>query len=333
MHIGTDEPLTCRFAVSPMWETQQAVRLLARPGRWGSHLPWLRRTLRTAETLGLEPLWLLMSGRGPAPGFLCPPPDAPVGTFEDELARLRATDPAVARRQLARAVADLPAAHGSAQAAALLADPARAVRTVADATRRGWEVLVAPYWPRLRTLLEADVAFHTRRLAEGGPAALFDGLHPSLSWENGTLTHHRAGNATWPVGEDGHGDGRGLTLMPTVFGWPEVVSGLRPPWPPAVVYPARGIGALWTQAPGRSPEALERLLGVNRAAVLTALAEPASTTALAARLGLAASSVSVHLSTLRAAGLLTSRRVRHQVLYERTPLGIALAAGGEFPAP
>jgi DNA-binding transcriptional ArsR family regulator len=35
--------------------------------------------------------------------------------------------------------------------------------------------------------------------------------------------------------------------------------------------------------------------------------------------------VSAHLSVLRATGLLTSRRYGHQVLYERTPLGITLA--------
>jgi len=55
--------------------------------------------------------------------------------------------------------------------------------------------------------------------------------------------------------------------------------------------------------------------------VLCALGEPAP----ARLLGLAPSSVSAHLSVLRAAGLLTSRRYGHQVLYERTPLGIALA--------
>jgi DNA-binding transcriptional ArsR family regulator len=72
---------------------------------------------------------------------------------------------------------------------------------------------------------------------------------------------------------------------------------------------------------------LVRLLGRNRAEVLTALDEPATTTALAHRLGLAPSSVSAHLAVLRDAGLLTARRYGHQVLYERTPLGMALAAG------
>ena len=116
--------------------------------------------------------------------------------------------------------------------------------------------------------------------------------------------------------------------MPSVFVWPDVVSGFAPPWQPTVLYPARGMGGLWQRPTTDSAEALARLLGANRAAVLGELDEPASTTALAARLRLAPSSVSAHLSALRDAGLLTSRRVRHQVLYERTPLGIALLGGG-----
>lgn len=326
MHFGADDLLNCRFALSPAWETQQAVRLLARPGQWGHHLPWLRRSVRAAETLGLEPLWLLMPRRGWTPDFLCPPPGGPVPAFGEEMERLRATDPAVARAEIARSLADTPGAAGSPLGQVLLADPERAVQMVADATVRAWETLVAPHWVRLRTLLEADVAFHTRRLADGGPAALFDGLHPNVSWADGALTVRRAEDVARTLGSEG------LTLIPSVFVWPDVVSGFQPPWRPAVVYPARGIGSLWSEEVSQTPEALERLLGVNRAAVLAALAEPASTTTLAARLGLAPSSVSVHLSTLRGAGLLTSRRMRHQVLYERTPLGIALAAGAEAPA-
>jgi DNA-binding transcriptional ArsR family regulator len=61
--------------------------------------------------------------------------------------------------------------------------------------------------------------------------------------------------------------------------------------------------------------------------VLAALDDPATTTALAHRLRRAPSSVSEHLAALRGAGLLTSRRYGHQVLYERTPLGMALTSG------
>lgn len=325
MHLGTEDLLNCRFVVSPSWETQQAVRLLVHPGGAGVHLPWLRQSGEAARGLGLEALWLLMPGRGYTPDFLCPPPTGPVTSFDEEMARVRRTDPGLARAELARSLADTPGAADTPAGRAMLDDPAAAVRRLADAKTRAWEVLIAPHWPRLRALLEADIAFHTRRLADGGLAALFDGLHSEVSWTDGTLTvgHCRAYTRTL--------DGEGLTLIPSLFAWPHVISGFEPPWQPAVVYPARGIGALWSDAGADAPAGLVRLLGANRAAVLAALDSPASTTGLAARLGLAPSSVSVHLSALRGAGLLTSYRLRHQVLYERTPLGIALAAG-EYPA-
>lgn len=115
--------------------------------------------------------------------------------------------------------------------------------------------------------------------------------------------------------------------MPSVFSWPDVISGFEPPWQPTLAYPARGIGGLWAEPTGSTSDALVRLLGRGRAAVLTALDEPATTTALAHRLRLAPSSVSAHLTALRDTGLLVSRRYGHQVLYERTPLGTALASG------
>ncbi|HEY1699507.1 MAG TPA: helix-turn-helix domain-containing protein [Trebonia sp.] len=57
------------------------------------------------------------------------------------------------------------------------------------------------------------------------------------------------------------------------------------------------------------------------------LAEPASTTGLAARTGIPVSSVSEHLSILRATGLISTTRTSRFLLHQRTALGLALAAG------
>jgi DNA-binding transcriptional ArsR family regulator len=130
--------------------------------------------------------------------------------------------------------------------------------------------------------------------------------------------HQRdAGDAGGATGGDDAGTGRN-----SVFVWPDVVSGFAHPWQPTIIYPARGMGSL--RQPPEPTDALVRLLGPNRAAILTALDEPASTTTIAERHGLAPSSVSAHLSVLRDAGLLTSARHRHHILYQRTPLGLAL---------
>ncbi|MFI1394888.1 DUF5937 family protein [Streptomyces sp. NPDC020681] len=319
MHFREADLLRIRFAVSPLWETQEAVRTLKRPDRHSYHQPWLRRIRREAAGLDLSTLWLLMPHRGHTPDFLGPPPIGPAASFEEEIAAVRAADPEAARHDMAWALSCTPGAAESEQGRALIKDPARAVQELADCLERAWHALVEPEWPRLRALLEADVAFHSRRLAETGLEGLFADLHPRLSWADGTLTLATTSDHVRDLG------GQGLMLMPSVYCWPDIVTGFEPPWQPTVVYPARGIGALWAEPSDSAPEVLARLLGPGRAAVLVALDEPAGTTALAHRLGLAPSSVSAHLSVLRDAGLLTSRRYGHQVLYERTPLGIALA--------
>lgn len=323
MSFGTDDLLRCRFAISPLCQTHEAVRTLLRSERHGYHLPWLRRIRSAVAGLDLSLLALFIPVRGYTPDFLGPPPAVPYPSFEEELARLRATEPEAARREMALSLADTPGAAESAAGRSLLEDPARAVRRLGDLTERAWHALLEPDWPRVRELLEADVAYRARQLADGGLERLFADLRPSVSWADGRLTvRTRAGGP-----EVQELDGRGLLLMPSVFVWPDVVSGFAPPWQPTVIYPARGVGVLWQESAEGAADALVRLLGANRAAVLSTLEEPAATTALAQRLGLAPSSVSAHLAVLRAAGLLTSRRDGHRVLYERTPLGIALLGG------
>ncbi|MFF0272756.1 MULTISPECIES: ArsR/SmtB family transcription factor [unclassified Streptomyces] len=324
LRFGEADPLRIRFAISPLWETHSAVRVLARPGRQGYHLPWMRRIASAARELDLGPLHLLMPLHGHSPDFLYPPPLGPAAAFEDEIAAVRETDPALVLTDFERALADTPGAAETPEGRRLLADPAGAVLRLAELLREAWEALIAPDWPRLRALLEADVAYHSRRLAEGGLERLLDELHPAFAWDARAATLRVAyrGEHVRPL------EGQGLVLMPSVFTWPDVVSGFDPPWQPTVVYPARGIGGLWSGAGDRTPEALGRLLGPVRADVLCALAEPMGTTALSHLLGRAPSTVSAHLAVLRDAGLLTSRRYGHQVLYERTPLGIAVSQPG-----
>ncbi|MFD8572699.1 DUF5937 family protein [Streptomyces sp. NPDC059639] len=323
LHFGQSDLLRCRFAVSPLWETQEAVRTLKRPDGQGYHLPWLRRVREVARGLDLTSVWLLMPRTGHTPDFLGPPPIGPAATFEEEIAAVRATDPEVARPDIALSLACTPGAADSPAGRAMLADPAAAVRELADTVERAWRALIEPDWPRLRALLEADVAYHSRRLAQVGLEGLLKELHPRIDWDPQTLTlSARASSHRRRL------DGRGLVLLPSVFCWPDVVSGFEEPWQPTVAYPARGIGGLWTAPAASTPEALAGVLGRGRADVLHALDAPASTSALAHLLGRAPSSVSAHLTALSAAGLLTARRYGHQVLYERTPLGSALAAGG-----
>lgn len=144
MRFGADDLLRCRFGISPPWETAGAVRTLKETRLQAYHLPWLRQTEAAARELDLTGLWLLMPRRGYTPDFLCPPPDGPLASFDEELARVRATGPGAARAELARSLADTPGAADSPQGRAMLAHPARAVRELADLYERVWHALVAP---------------------------------------------------------------------------------------------------------------------------------------------------------------------------------------------
>lgn len=117
---------------------------------------------------------------------------------------------------------------------------------------------------------------------------------------------------------------RPLWLLPTLFSTRAAYPG-SPDHPPMVMYPARGQGGMWGAPPPVDADAVRALLGGPRARLLRMLAEPASTTVLAARLGVTASAVNQHLQVMRAAGLLRAERAGRQVLYARTELGERLA--------
>ncbi|MEV5017186.1 DUF5937 family protein [Streptomyces sp. NPDC053780] len=322
LHFDETDYLNCRFAHSALWETQAAAHVLNRPDRQAYQRPWLRRTHRQAAAMDLTPLRLLMPQRGPTPGWLCPPPAAPAATFEEEIAQVRATDPLFAREETLRSLQAAPHALAAARDRGWLRDPAVMLREVSDVLEQIWTRLVEPEWPRMRALLEADITFRTRRLAEHGLGELLPEISPLCTWRAGTLTVRDH------TDHERHLGGRGLVLMPSVFIWPHVIGTFKAPWQPALVYPTRGIVDLWTEPVAPTGITLTRLLGRGRAAILASLDVPATTTGLARQLDLAPSSVSSHLTVLREAGLLSARRQGRQVLYERTGLGDALAAGG-----
>lgn len=311
----------CRFAISPAFETLAAVRAATGPQGAGCHQRWLESVRPQLKTLDLRAITLLQPRRGYTPDFLAPPPLEPAGQFEDELARIAGTPALVVRDEIERSLGDTPGGRDSELGRLLLGDPAEVLSFLAQLIRAAWHALVEPVWPRVRALLEADIAYQSRGLAEGGLDGLFAGLHPALRWTGGTLIREPGGDEHHELG------GRGVLLMPSVFKWEEVVVITEPPWQPTIAYPARGLGRLWEPARGTTVAALARLVGSTRATLLTGLDEPASTTWLAHRYGLAPGTVSEHLTVLREAGLVTGERLRHEVRYRRTVMGTALARG------
>jgi DNA-binding transcriptional ArsR family regulator len=309
-----------RFAISPMWELVHSLLALRDPSHAALHVPWLRSLSGRLQGLALERAAALTPPRGYRPDFLWPAPTGPLGSIADDLAALRDTPAEQIRADMKLFATQHP--RGSEIAAPWLASPRREVRRLADLLDAYWARAVEPVWPRVRAFLDADVAYRARRLAAGGPAALFADLDAAVSWKQPHLdVQVPAHEATLAL------DGRGLLLVPSAFAAtrPSVID--RAPWQPTVTYPARGIATLWEDA-APAPEGLARLLGSSRAAMLADLAAPRSTTDLAERLSLSPATASHHLTALRDAGLVTGRRDGRSVLYVRTALGDALAGGG-----
>jgi DNA-binding transcriptional ArsR family regulator len=258
----------------------------------------------------------LLPIEGYVPDFLTPPPTGPLATIEDDLEVMRATPPAQIRHEVRMRIEDAPPGHPLLEP--LLEHPRATLNALADVLQAYWDRALAPDWPRLRAFLEADIQHRARRLAEGGPAALFEDLHPGVHWEAGRL------DAEVPHDEEYVLDGRGLLLVPTAFQWHRPSAITEPPWQPALTYPARGIATLWDEGAGAPAEALGLLLGRTRAAVLEACDVPRSTTEISQRVGATPGGASQHLSVLRDAGLVSSDREGRLVLYARTTLGDAL---------
>lgn len=323
--VGPDDLAQSRFAISPLWELVHAMRALGgRNRRGGPAQPWVdrardryRQLRRTADVDAV----LVLQPEGYGVDFLLPPPSSVATTVEDLLELVRATPLAQARHEIDRALALGP-------------PPTRRVREVlerddvttylAEVMARAWRLLLAPDWPQLRAILERDVVHRAGRLARDGWAAALADIHPQVRYADGFV------EMPAQVGEpDVDLAGRGLLLVPSVFVWPDVAYGFDAPWPPALIYPARGVAALWGRQPTGTPEGLARLVGTTRAAILTALDEPATTTQLGAALHLSVGGVGDHLAALRDAGVVSRARTGRSVLYTRTPVGDALVAAGD----
>ncbi|MFB9469411.1 DUF5937 family protein [Nonomuraea salmonea] len=338
IEVGPLDVAHTRYAISPLGEAMNALRVAAGEQPAGPLRPWAERIAPRYRQLvreipEVEALTTLFRRDAYNADFIQPPPTGRRGNlaalttregdFAAELAVVRATPLERVRTELARNLAGMrrPPRHVQ----QILTAPDVLTR-LADAIEAAWHALVEPDWPRLRTVLERDLVHRAGQLAMDGWAAALSDLDPRVRWrseaERGVI-EVRTGRRD--VQERHRLDGTGLLLMPTVFG--TLISYVEPPWPYALVYPARGVANLFGPPPAHGgAAALARLIGPHRAQILRALAAPATTTQLVRQLGLSLGAVGGHLAVLRESGLITRTRTGRSVRYERTPLGDTLAA-------
>lgn len=323
LQIGVSDLAASRFAISPLEETLSAIRLLAEPGKSAVNAPWVRwaQAELAAHPQPLSRVWpLVINGLPTYPEFLIPAPAVRCPPVDAELDRLRATPAEAVRGSLGRVFGGVT---WPASAVELAERPAAVLAEIAAELAGFHDRLIAPHWKRIRSVLDADIAYRGGLLAEGGARALLGGLHQDLRWDEGVLTISEPDKHLYEVvlGPDG------VVIMPSVFCWPEVSVRKQTSTQTTLHYPARGAATVW-YADGAAQDpaagATAELLGTVRARLLGALRSPATTTALARALGVTPGAVSQHLAVLHRAGLADRTRAGRAVLYQATDLGLAL---------
>jgi DNA-binding transcriptional ArsR family regulator len=326
LHLRVEDLGRVRFAFSPAWETVISLRTLGTAADTGLHGWWLRAVRPRLSQADMQLLTAVVRPRGYIPDFLhsFPPRRAP--SFEAGLAQIAASEPHFVAAQLAHLAEHPLAQQGPGRQARLtllsqmIANPAAGLSRIVAELERYWKIALAPYWPRVRSLLDADLAFRLDQLADGGMQQLLSTLHPLVSFDRDAVRVVKY--------YEGHADlrGRGLLLIPCAFAWPDVIIRTADPQP-ALTYAPRGLGRLWETPHAQHRSPLGDVLGHTRATLLGQLDLPMTTTQLATLLSLTAPTLNVHLKSLQAAGLVSSRRVGRSVLYGRTNLGERLLAG------
>ncbi|WP_446039829.1 ArsR/SmtB family transcription factor [Streptomyces sp. SID1121] len=316
LHFTTEDLARLRIArgPDPLWEIVLSLNILANTQGRAVFDPW---RARSRERLSGVPrpqarlLRYLAPGTGPFPDFLTPTPTAPDVATDIETVM---TTPA---RQLRRDLGVLATAPSWARP---LADADRtALAGLGDALHGYHHAAIAPLWPRIQALVDADRAVRARALLDHGTDGLLNSSRPTLRWSPPVL------EADYPVDRDLHLAGRGLLLVPSVFCWRTPVTFIDDDLPPVLVYPVVQEPGWWGD-PGRRAGrgALAAMLGPTRAAALRVIEDGCSTGELARRIGVTPPTASQHAAVLREARLVVSTRRNNTVIHTLTPLGAAL---------
>lgn len=237
-----------------------------------------------------------------------------------------------------------------------------ALHDFSEALRTFYGAALAPHWAALSDAASSAVATWSQIMARSGVQGLLQRLHSNARWIPPVLSLDRPKTPCPPgcdhvrvdavvnrsgrmlvagqeitLGPNLRVSERGLTIVPSVFRRICVVWG--------VIDPARGLAAEVLTVPipitwelfadrhlDHRTDPLAHLLGATRSWVLRACtADEPTTSSLAHAVGISISSASEHASALRAAGLITSHRIRNRVVHRPTPTGLALLRNSDQP--
>lgn len=312
-----DDLQRVRIADRPdlMWELVQSLHQAREHRPEPRYVDWHAETRHRiqghdgAEAL-FGPLCTLIPAEGPFPDFLTPTTDA--SDIEAGCEQVACTEQSLLAR-------DIPSVFASRPAPAWIRNLAAGDRglltEIAAALRGAHDLLLRPQWADIEENVRADRARRMRALSTTGVRGLLSEIPGVLGWDGTVLTVRYARERTL------HLAGRGITLVPSHFCWPNPISLIDPGLPPTLVYPA-------TSTPPAAGDDdvrhLETLLGTNRATCLLTLRKPHTTSALADHVGLSNGSASKQATCLRESGLVVSERQGNAVVHRVSELGQAL---------
>ncbi|MFF1377647.1 ArsR/SmtB family transcription factor [Streptomyces sp. NPDC058308] len=308
---------------APLMEMVLALATSRRKDLPAFYSKWQRHTQHSLPRAAY-PLGELVAATGRGPLFLDPITHA----LEEGVDLVRGAPPDFVRAELRRVCTPKV--------------PSSWVRGLADQDNDAWKVLsksistahhslLAPHWDRIRSGFDTERAWRVRQMTDHGIRSALTSLVPGAHWQGTNLLFPA------PYDWEARLNGQGLLLLPSLFwhGWP--LLGGHPDASRVLVYPATTPLPLLHEQPAADP--LVALLGRTRAAALTVLAQPHTTSALARELNISQSSASEHAKALRNAHLVTTTRDGKAVWHSCTLLGRDLLGAprpqkrADLPAP
>jgi DNA-binding transcriptional ArsR family regulator len=324
---------------SPVIETIFSLHVLTKPRHHPLQHEWVRSSSRLPAELRRRIAEFAWAYDGYMPTLASP--SGQYSSFDEELESLRALEEDQLRVELLRPFAlefprspemlDQPgirdlilsraaASESSADRAVRLAleDPRAVLGQLIEVLVEYWERAFEQEWGRLEPLLADTVTAAGRAFAAAGPYAFLSQVNPRLRADRGQ-------GCLWidknPDAEEGLLEGGHLVLVPSAYIWPHLGVELDEMLP-SIVYPAPFMTV--EARPRIPPQELLRVLRSlgddTRLRALRLIAErPRSTQELAQLVRVSESALSKHLRLMAEAGILTTRRHGHYVLYQIVP--------------
>ncbi|MEV4316789.1 winged helix-turn-helix domain-containing protein [Actinocrispum sp. NPDC049592] len=308
--------ITVADAPDPMWEILLGLHALQTTDAGAVIGHWRASVERTTATRGL---FRIAPARGYSPDFLTPEQGA--FGLDAGLEAVLGTPTPRLRTDVQRLAAERSVPGWAKEVAT---GNRTVLRELVDALRTFHRTALAPYWPSVAESVHDDRRARADTMLDAGLGGLLSGLHPLLTWRGNALELH-GGHVTGEL----FLAGRGLRLVPSFFchGVPTVLA--DPTLRPVLVYPiAIDLHRLrpGMPTPDNQAAALAALLGKTRAQLLLAASQGRTTTELGRQAGISVASASYHVSILRDAGLIETRRDGIAVRHTLTCLGTNLLA-------